>query len=256
MGSKWDPSKWEIHQLYSNSTGLRRLLPQTSLLSLHSLSKYLDKYDSVYIKGKNEHTGLGIIKAWKTDHGYRYVKVKGQSVYVDSIEDLYTKLKDGRDSNSVLVQRTIKLATVKGRPFSVRLMLMRDGKERWQYAGMLAKVAGDDSIVTNIRRGGGYALPIEEALAHSLGYDNERIESVKHKLIDYAYRLIRYATRNGYRSYETGIDFGIDSKGRIWIIEVNLAYPSYKLYDRLVNKRFYRRIEALAADYKYRRSKR
>ncbi|MCD9025951.1 YheC/YheD family protein [Cohnella silvisoli] len=255
MGSKWDPSKWEIHRLYSRHPDLYKLLPPTTLLSLNSLSEYLDKYHSVYIKGKNEHTGLGIIKAWKTDDGYRFVKVKGEPVDVRSIEDLYHKLRDGRRGNSVLVQRAIDVAHIEERPFSIRVMLMRDGKEKWQYAGMLAKVAGERSIVTNVRRGGGYATTIEDALVKSLGYGRERIESVKRELIDDSFKLIRYAMKSDYRSYETGIDFGIDRKGKIWVIEVNLAYPSYGLFNRLEDKTYYRKIKSLAADYKMSRTK-
>ncbi|RKP56218.1 YheC/YheD family protein [Cohnella endophytica] len=255
MGSTWDPSKWEIHRLYSRHPSLYKLLPQTTLLSINSLSEYLDKYHSVYIKGKREHTGLGIIKAWKTDDGYRFVKVKGEPVDVRSIEDLYHKLKDGRRGNSVLVQRAIDLAHIKERPFSIRVMLMRDGKEKWQYAGMLAKVAGERSIVTNVRRGGGYATTIEDALAKSLGYDHERIESVKRELIDNSYKLIRYATKSDYRTHESGLDFGIDYKGKIWVIEVNLAYPSYELFNRLEDKKYYRRIKSLAAAYQKSRTR-
>jgi hypothetical protein len=255
MGSKWDPSKWEIHRLYSKHSDLRKLLPPTSKLTPSSLSKYLKKYKSVYIKGKNEHTGSGIIKAWKIEKGYRFVKVKGKPVKVNSIDELYDKLKDGRPGKSVLVQRTIDLAMIEGRPFSIRVMLMQDGKEKWQYAGMLAKVAGKRSVVTNVRRGGGYATTIDNALSKSLGFGRKQIKSVKRELIDHGFNLIRYATKSGYRTYESGIDFGIDHKGKIWIIEVNLAYPSYELFNRLEDKTFYRKIKRLADDYKKSRAK-
>lgn len=255
MASKWDPSKWEIHQLYSKHSDLRKLLPPTSILTPGSLSKYLDKYPSVYVKGKNEHTGSGIIKAWKTEKGYRFVRVKGKPVDVKSIDELYNKVTDGRRAKSVLVQKTIDLATIQGSPFSIRVMIMRDGKEKWQYAGMLAKVAGESSVVTNVRRGGGYAATIENALAQSLSYGRDQIESVKRELIDHGFKLIRYATKSGYRSHEAGIDFGIDHKGKIWIIEVNLAYPSYELFNRLKDKTFYRKIKGLAADYQKSRRK-
>jgi len=253
--AKWDPSKWEIHQLYA-AHDLGKLFPPTAILSLDSLSEYLNRYDSVYVKGRNEHTGFGIIKAWKTSNGYRYVKVRGNPGETDSIEQLFEKVKDGRRPSSVLVQRTIDLAEIEGRPYSVRLMLMRDGEGDWQYAGMLAKVAGEDSVVTNVRRGGGYATTIERALSKSLGFTRRKIEDMKEKLIDTSYRLVRYATRRGYRTYETGFDFGIDKQGRIWVIEVNLAYPSYGLFNRLEDKTYYRRIKKLAEAYKGRRTER
>ncbi|KIL35636.1 hypothetical protein SD71_12085 [Cohnella kolymensis] len=255
MGFKWDGSKWEIHRLYSKHSELRKILPPTSILTLSSLSKYLDKYKSVYVKGNKEHKGSAIIKVWKTEEGYHFIKVKGKPVTVQSIDELYDKLRDGRSKNSVLIQKTIHSPMIEGRPFSIRVMLMRDGKEKWHYAGMLAKVAGTDSVVTNVRRGGGYATTIDNALAKSLGYGRERIASIKRDLIRHSFRLIRYAAKKGYRTHETGIDFGIDYLGRIWIIEVNLAYPSYKLFDRLEDKTFYNKITSLAADYKKSRKK-
>lgn len=248
---KWDPSKWEIHRLYAGHSKFRKRMPPTSVLSRSTLKKFINLYPSVYIKGKNEHTGFGIIKAWKTKDGYRYVKVKGEPESANTLEELYEKVKDGRKSRSVLVQKAIDLAEIEGRPFSVRVMLMRDGRKNWRYAGMLAKVAGDDSVVTNVRRGGGYAATIEQALSKALGYNRKKIESMKKRLIGLSYQLIRYAASK-YKTYETGLDIGIDKQGRIWIIEVNLAYPSYGLFNRLEDKTYYRKIKSLAEEYKRR----
>jgi hypothetical protein len=58
------------------------------------------------------------------------------------------------------------------------------------------KVSGEGSVISNVRRGG-------------------------------------YATNSGYQSYETGIVLGMDQTGKLWIIEVNLAYPSFELFKRL-----------------------
>ena len=90
---------------------------------------------------------------------------------------------------------------------------MKDGKEKWQYAGMLAKVAGKGSVITNVRRGGGYAATVDDALAQSLGYGRKRIEKVKRKLISIGFEIVRHATKNGYRTHESGIDLCVDKKG-------------------------------------------
>jgi uncharacterized circularly permuted ATP-grasp superfamily protein len=250
MPSNWDPSKLELHRLYSKHPHLSKHLPPTSSLSSSSLKQYLDDYRAVYIKGSNQHTGAGIIKAVKMKHGYRFVKVRGKAVDVQSFKDLYDKIKDGRPRRSIVVQKAIDLASINGRPFSIRLMLMKDGKEKWQYAGMLAKVAGKGSVITNVRRGGGYAATVDDALAQSLGYGRKRIEKVKRKLISIGFEIVRHATKNGYRTHESGIDLCVDKKGYIWIIEVNLLYPSYGLFNRLQDKTFYRRIKSLAAAYR------
>jgi len=254
--SKWDPSRWEIHEMYAGHSDLSKLLPPTAVLSHDSLSEFVNRYSSVYIKGRNGHTGSGIIKAWKTEEGYEFVKVKGAPDFTGTLEHLYDQVRDGRRASSVLVQRAIDLAEIEGRPFSIRLMFMRDGQENWQYAGMLAKVAGEDSVVTNVRRGGGYVTTIEHALSESLGYNHDQIESMKVKLIDTGSRFVHFASRQGYRTYESGIDLGIDKNGLIWMIEANLAYPSYGLFNRLTDKTFYNRIKELAAEYKLSRRER
>jgi hypothetical protein len=81
---------------------------------------------------------------------------------------------------------------------------MRDGQRWWQYAGMIAKVSGEDSVISNVRRGG-------------------------------------YATNSGYQSYETDIVLGMDQTGKLWIIEVNLTYPSFELFKRLPDTEAYRK---------------
>ncbi|KIL37052.1 hypothetical protein SD71_04165 [Cohnella kolymensis] len=246
----WDPSKWELHKLYSKHPDIGRLVPPTEVLSLKTLKRLLHDYKKVYIKGKNSHTGSGIIKAWKTGTGYRFVRVKGKPVDVPSIAELYTNVKRGRPDNSVIVQKAIDLAKVEGRPFSIRLMMMRDGQRKWHYTGMLAKVSGEDSIITNVRRGGGYATTIDEALAKSLGYSRQQIAKVKRKLVRIGFDIIDHSIKRGYLSHESGLDLGIDRKGKVWIIEVNLCYPSYGIFNRLEDKTFYNKIKRLAADYK------
>ncbi|TXK68122.1 hypothetical protein FU659_34465 [Paenibacillus sp. N3.4] len=107
----------------------------------------------------------------------------------DSIRDLYDKVKGGRVGRSILVQKAIDLASINGRPFSIRLMLMRDGQRRWKYAGMIAKVSGEGSVISNVRRGGGYATTVDEALVKSFGYGRERIKRKKRKKSAQALRL-------------------------------------------------------------------
>ena len=73
---------------------------------------------------------------------------------------------------------------------------------------------------------------------------------MKRELIDTGFAIVRHATENGYRTHEVGLDLGVDKKGNLWIIEVNLAYPSYGLFNRLEDKTFYRKIKSLAEEYR------
>jgi hypothetical protein len=130
---------------------------------------------------------------------------------------------------------------------------MRNGSGRWEYAGMLAKVAGKGSIITNVRRGGGYAVKVGTALKQFLS--KKRRKEVKKKLKRLSYRIVRRFDRYK-RSWQIGLDFGVDRSGQIYLIEVNYDYPSHALFLRLKDKKYFRKIKRLAREYKARRKKR
>lgn len=81
-----------------------------------------------------------------------------------------------------------------------------DGRKKWRCAGMLAKAAGKGSVVSNVQRGKGYTLTIEDALRKSLHLDRERIERTKKRLLRISRRIMRHSDSFPFYSYECGID--------------------------------------------------
>ena len=238
--------KWQLHRFYSGDNVVRRHLPPTALYSSASLRRFLDRYGSVYIKPNYEHQGIGIIKAWMTKTGtYTYVKVRGPAAAaLPSVTALHRKLGIRRKPVFV-VQKTVTLARTKGRPFDIRVMMMRH-REKWTYVGMLAKVAGRDSVITNVRRGGGYVQTVHEALRSAGQKDLTSKEAQLRKL---SYRICERFNRYKY-TRQIGIDYGIDQSGKIWVIEVNFDYPSHALFAKLNDRTVYRKIKSIASTWK------
>ena len=139
-----------------------------------SLSTFMNKYKNVYIKATHQHTGRGIIKAWKINHGYRFIKVRGKARFSPTIKHLYKKIKKVGGSRSYIIQRTIDLAKINGKTFDIRVMMMRNRKRKWKYAGIVAKVSGSGSVVSNVLEGRGYALELKKALKKSLKWNKPR----------------------------------------------------------------------------------
>lgn len=252
LGMPFNSSKWALHNYYSRSSALQRYLPPTAIFSRRTLSAFLSHYSSVYIKPDREHMGKGVIRAWKESGRYSFVKVKGKVKHSSSSDGLYRRIRKTSGSSRHIIQKTIPLAKVGGRRFDIRVMMMRNGSGQWEFAGMLAKVAGKGSIITNVRRGGGYALKVGTALAPSLS--KERIATVKQQLVHLGYQISRYFDRYKRRS-QLGIDFAVDRFGRIYLIEVNHEIPSHALFLRLKDKSDYRNIKRLAHAYKSRRKR-
>ena len=248
------PGKWGLHRFYAKDAEIAKLLPPTVLLNREAFVRYLGQYGSVYIKPNMEHKGKGIIKAWKSGSVYSFVKVKGGVHRFDSADAMYGAIRRLTGGKQHVLQKAIPLAKTGGRPFDIRVMMIRDAEDQWQYCGMLAKVAQGGSIVTNMSRGGS-VRPIDEALEQALHWKEEERREFKEKLVASSHRICkRFA---GYKySYQIGIDFAVDTSGKLWLIEVNFDYPSHALFDKLEDKTFFRKIKGTVSEYRIARAKR
>ncbi|MBP1964271.1 YheC/YheD family protein [Paenibacillus aceris] len=243
------PGKLGLHKFYSKDSQIRSFLPPTSVLNRNTFISFMRRYQSVYIKPNMSHMGKGIMKAWSIDKKYRLVKVKGNAKSFSTLEQMYNAIKKQTSASPFLIQKTIDLAKLNHRTFDVRVMMMRDSEDQWKYAGMLAKVAGRSSVITNVNRGGGYALPIGDALASSsLTISQKQQKKLIKELIHLSYRICNRFIYYKYSS-QIGIDYGIDQNHKIWIIEVNFDYPSHELFNKLKNKEMYRKIKNLRSSY-------
>ncbi|MGG1658136.1 YheC/YheD family protein [Brevibacillus sp. NRS-1366] len=244
-------SKWSLHQFFSKSSYIRPFLPPTSLYQPAQLGPYLAKYPTVYIKPTRTHMGKGILRVWKTETGYQFVKERGEPIHADSLEDLKQKITKQCGEKNYIIQKGLDLAQINGSSFDIRVMMMRNGQGRWQYAGMLAKVAGSDSIITNVARGGGYAVTIPHALLKSGAVDAAKIKDVTSQLIQISHRVCAHFKKYRHTS-QIGVDFAIDKQGNISIIEVNYDFPSHALFAKLKDKTYFRTIKRLHFQYRNR----
>lgn len=249
---KPEMGKWGCWRFFAAEPSIRPYLPPTSILHVNSLRNFLTTHNAVYIKPSAGWGGRGIIKAWKTPTGFAFVQEVGQPIHCATVENLLQKVRQGaRPGGTYLVQKAIPLAQVNGRPYDIRLMLMRV-KGQWQYVGMLAKVAGPNSVVTNIARGKGYVLDVDTALRRSLGLSHVQIEALKQEMIELGMRTVkRFDAYKRY--YQIGLDLAVDQNGKLWMIEENTG-PAHSLFAKLPDKTMYNRIKQVVAMWRKNRA--
>lgn len=244
-------SKWSLHKFFAKSPHIRPYLPPTSLYQPAALCTYLNQYDTVFIKPTRTHMGKGIVRVQKKEDGYQFVQERGEPVHVSTLDELQQKLEKPCSEKTYIIQKGIDLAELNGRPYDIRVMMMRNGLGKWQYAGMLAKVAGADSVITNVARGGGYAVTVPHALEKSLSLSPADIRRIERTLIRLSYQVCSHF--NKYRhSAQIGVDFAIDKQGQIAVIEVNYDFPSHGLFAKLKDKTYFRTIKRLHDQYRNR----
>lgn len=239
--------KIRYHRMLRKVPRLRAYLPNTAYCNEQRLSAFLNRYRAVFIKPDGGERGIGVIKAWKRGPLIYYVKVKGKPQTVRSVRDIVQKLKLNRPH---IVQQAIDLARVNGRPYDIRLMMMRDRSKRWTYIGMVAKVAGAGSVITNVARSKGYVLPIDRALRLSLGLSGSSAARKKYEMVRLAERAARVYSKSRY-GWQIGFDLAVDRKRKVWFIELN-PLPAHSLFRKEPST--YRTIRRLAAFHRRRKS--
>lgn len=243
MARRPEMGKYLLWQFFSRSSFVGKYLPDTKRYSAATLKRLLNRYRAVYVKPVAGSQGKGILKVWKQDGKFLVQKTTLQAKSFVSLDDAMTYLDAQRQGKAYIVQQGLRLARVNGRPFDIRVMMQRTKPGgAWLYSGMLAKVAGRGSVVTNVAISKGAVMQVESALRRSLGWNDVRIESCITEL-----KHLCFAASNHFDTYqnyrELGFDVAVDQSGRIWMIEQNTG-PSHPLFAKLTsNPAMYRTIQ-------------
>ncbi len=217
--------KWIIHQLLAKST-LKAYLPATALYTPQQLTHYLGRFGRVILKPVSGQLGTKIYLI-TAERGVYYLHhgTKSAIAHFFSLEDLLANLESVIDKD-FLIQEFLPLASVDGRVFDVRFLVQKNGKGEWQVTGMLSRLALRYSYVTNLSQA---ILPVEEVLGKLL----PNLDIVT-KLTEISITAAQMVEGSLGSLGELSVDFGLGSKGSVWIIELN-AKPMKSIFAGLAD---------------------
>ncbi len=212
-------NKWTIHSHLTRSSVLLPHIPFT--IRLRDEAKALDiakQYGSVMIKPSNGSKGRGISRL-SFDNG-TFTFEQDRKVRLTSKKIIEKKIKEMLKKEKYIAQRWLDLRDHKGQVYDIRSLMQKDGTAEWHISGMAVRRGDQGKITSNLHQGGS-AFKVLPFLAEQ--FSNEKAE----ELVKEIGRLSLYISSFLERSYriqlaELGIDFAVDRKGNIWIIEVNI----------------------------------
>lgn len=237
----YNRGKLTKYKLLVAAPELKSALPATKKLSKSSFQSLLEQYGQIIVKPTGGWGGDGVIaislndsQSFTIHHG----KIKHT---VTGLWAAYAYIAKRTRGTTHLVQRQIRLAQVNGRPFDIRVMVQKQPRSKWKVTGRLAKVAGSGYIITNIARSKGKVVPLSEAIhasnISSTSSTQQLIERIDHIARKSAKHLKKY-----YRINTVGMDIGLDTSGKVWIIEPNFK-PDITLFRKLKDRSVYRKIK-------------
>ncbi|MBO8141651.1 MAG: YheC/YheD family protein [Firmicutes bacterium] len=214
--------KWRMHQELSKNPGLARLLPETERYSgRRDLERFLKAYRTVYLKPIGGSLGLGIVRIRRTGSGYTCaVQRRDRAVVLSAptLSRLSSVVSGIVRERPYIIQQGLPLATWRGRPFDVRILMQRTAGGRWALTKMYSRVAAPGSFTSNLSRGG-QGCRAGPLLRRVFGRRSAALlAQLRATGIECARQIERTLTGT---VGELGLDLGIDRRGRTWLIEVN-----------------------------------
>ncbi|WP_415840013.1 YheC/YheD family protein [Paenibacillus endophyticus] len=238
--SKWVKTKWLL-----KNASIRKYVPRTLLFNRSNLSTLLSQHSTVFFKPTGGTGGFNIVRIKKRDHGYQ-VQHNSQKNHCATKDSLYHQLQKRAKNRSYLLQKGIKLATVKGRPFDIRVMVQKSNDGVWKSTALFTKVGMPGKVATNYHQGG--ELGYFRTTLSRAGFSQSSIERKEKELKKLGKSVGKLFDKHSRGFRELGLDIALDSKGNVWILEVNTRPQFYPL-KHLNDKTLYRNIMAYAKQY-------
>lgn len=226
-------TKYELYRIISESDSLRAFLPPTELTAnFNQVKQFIDSYGKVILKPVDLSRGRGICVIEKQALMYRVIDYRSRNVaetmlYEDQLETFFMTNKNLFDK--YLIQKYISLARVDGSLFDIRVVMQKTSKHCWQCSGIECRVAGYDSHLTNISRGG-YALHLSDALERA--FPDSNTQELEKRIVDFCHEFCIYMDGIGHHFAEFGMDIAVDIEKNLWLIEANV-FPSFKGFKQI-----------------------
>ncbi|UJF34717.1 YheC/YheD family endospore coat-associated protein [Paenibacillus hexagrammi] len=230
--------KWEVQQMLQQEAELSPYLPATAVFTdEYMLKDWLKERQQLFLKPQGGSQGKGAVhlQVVSDSDGMRSFIIHGR----DSRNvPLHVRFSDWTECMSYLhgligrrpylVQKYLPLHTSDGTAYDIRCFVQKNRRGLWETVGMAARAGQPGSVTSNLH-GGGKALEVLSFLSGQFGENRAGV------LVDTLYKLSEIIPSTLESSHgrlaELGIDFGVDTSGQIWILEVN-SKPGRTIFSR------------------------
>ncbi|RKD24585.1 hypothetical protein BEP19_09415 [Ammoniphilus oxalaticus] len=240
-------NKWEMDQVLSQ-TGLKKHLPKSKLYKqVEDLQSLLKSKQPVYLKPINGSRGYAVARISKNKKGISMrfrSDQKNEKLVFKTFDDLHKFLRRSIRPKTFMIQRAVDLLVEGGRIIDFRMIMVKDERGKWEDVGLVSRFGPTNSVVSNISAGGTAELG-EQTLQRLFNLSADELIEWRKRLSRIAHQVGRCLDKSGLHCGNMGVDFGIDKKGRIWILEIQHNNPdhtlaldasAFELYEQILRK--------------------
>ncbi|RXI99870.1 YheC/YheD family protein [Anaerobacillus alkaliphilus] len=213
------PNKWVVFNALKEDPFINHFLPETELLTTDTLFTALSRLHSILVKPVSGSQGKGIFIVSSKNKKFALTAKKYGTPFEKllskkQLEHLVEKVTEKR---RYLCQPFLSLNNHEQRPFDLRVFLQRNSQGDWTEIGRGIRTGKIGDFTSNLGSGG--QVESYEDWLHLLPLDAQLpLQTQLQALIE---RIPSALEKHGYELFELGLDFGFDTDGKLWLLEVN-----------------------------------
>ena len=244
--------KNEVFTALARFPKIKQLLPRSlPYQNGAQLKKMIETYDTLFIKPTRGSLGLGILRLKKRQDGsfilHHSTRDEVRQHTFNHFKSMHNFIKKRLARAPHQLQQGIHVLHWHGRPVDFRILMHKDGRNKWQITSTIARVGGVQQIVSNVARGG--QMMDARTVLNDAKFNNPR---EIYKKINIAAQQIATATDKSISGLfgEFGIDLAVDKRGRPYLLEVN-AKPAKNNLTKVNRKRIRPSVKKIVAYSRY-----
>lgn len=218
-------NKSDLYQHLNQDQNVRPHLPPTVNVEKWSdMESSLLKFRHAYVKAHRGRKGLQVMRVERlpNDTGYLYSYsiigklVRGKAI---NMESLLKTIRAFFGDKKVIVQRAIDLVKIKNnRLVDFRAEVQRNKQNDIDIVGICARVGRPNSPITTHSSAYRYDVYLPKLFPR---YTAQKLNVLKSNIQDFLHKVYASVEKKYGEFGEIGIDFAVDKKGKIWLIECN-----------------------------------
>lgn len=217
--------KYQTYQILKKNPKLLPYLPPTvpiysSTEIINFFKQYRTKNLLLKPNGGSHGCGVIVITHQNPDFIVRGRNKKNQSFsQVFSTDETFKQwLDEFIGTTRYIAQPFLSLYTPDARPFDVRILVQKNEQKIWEITGTAIRTGKPHTITSNLH-GGGEAYSTKPFLENY--YSQEVVTQLLHQMKWLSHEVPQHLEQHHGPLLELGLDIGIDTAAKIWILEVN-----------------------------------
>lgn len=225
--------KWDLYNRLSKLETMQSYLPVTIKgEKARDVVQVLNRYGRVYVKARRGSCGTGVIRIEKLgDDRFRYHYSYGSSLFSGTVTELdLIKIIDHYFAHyPFIIQKPIDLIKKEQSIIDFRSEVQKNAKGQIFVFGTTARIGRPRAPIASNTREEDY-YPFEKFVKDTMNLRGLKAFELQARVNRFLLTVFR-AVEQVYGPFgEMGIDFGIDTQGRLWLIECNSKSAKVALY--------------------------